>query len=325
MNEYNQEANLKDYLKIIVNNKRFIIFGTILCAAAAAAASLIMPQTYQSSLILEVGKIYLPPREQTKQEVQYIEEPNSTARVIESEEILDRVRQELNLDITLKKMREQLEIVTFEESVTNTQQMISPLVKAVYNAHSPSECVEVLNAIASIIVKQQSITYHANREALENRGKNLQEKVTSMEEVLAAQSKYRNGIQTSIEAADKTADEFGNGVSELDRSNISPVELLFLQSSSSAQRKSVTDMSEIVAELDVMIGENKEKLGDFKDEIVNIQSLSSLSTPTRVRSSAVLPDRPISPDKVINTVVGGILGLVFTILFSFFRVYWKDN
>ena len=101
----------------------------------------------------------------------------------------------------------------------------------------------------------------------------------------------------SMNKVERNADEYGQQLNKLEPSRVSPVEFLFLQSFASEQRKSATDLNEILAELEVTIGENQEKLGDFKDEIVNIKSLLDLSTPTKVRSPAILPDRPFKPHK----------------------------
>ena len=80
------EATLKDYIAVVRKRMKLILAGMLVCAVIAAVVSLIMPKTYQSSLILEVGKIYLPPSErQSQQEVELLEEPDSTAQVIESD------------------------------------------------------------------------------------------------------------------------------------------------------------------------------------------------------------------------------------------------
>ena len=321
-----QEVELRDYLKIVVRHKRFIICGALLSALVAGAFSFIMPQTYQSSLILEIGKIYLPPREMTKQEVEFIEDPDSTAKVIEGDAVLDKVREQLKLDVTLKDLREQLEVRTFVEAVSaNPQKMGSSLVGVTWEAHSPRECVDFLNALAALIVKQHAANYEANHQALENRIKNLQEKLGFIEKVVSAQVQYRQEIQASMNKVEQKADEYGQQLSKLEPSRVSPAEFLFLQSFASEQRKGTTDLNEILTELEVAIGENQEKLGDFKDEIVNIKSLIELSTPTKVRSPAILPDRPCKPHKLLNIIIGGVLGLMITVLTSFFRAYWKNE
>ena len=317
--------DLKTYLRIIVRYKRFIIWGSIICALAAGIVSFIMPQTYQSSLLLEIGKIYLPPRDMTKQETEFIEEPKSAAHVIESEAVLNKVSAELNLDIPLRKLRKKIEVETFNDVMSTSQKEGSPLVKIICEASEPQETVDVLTLLASTIVDQHKMRYQSNQQSLKNLVMIYNEKIASMQKVVSTQQKYRQQIQLNIDKTDKTADKFSIDLSELDSSKISPIEFLFLQSSSSAQRKSVNDLREIIAELDTLIGENQEKIGEYKDEIVNLESLNKLSTPTRIRSPAILPDHATSPNKLLNIIIAGLLGLILTILISFFHVYWTGE
>ena len=130
------EIDLRALLKLIVKRKKIIIGGTLVCVILAGAVSYIIPRAYQSSLILEVGRIYLSSRA-WKQELQFIEEPAATATVMGSKGILESVRRRLKLDIPLKKIQSQLEILTFIEANEDI-----PILEVAFEGSSPREAVK---------------------------------------------------------------------------------------------------------------------------------------------------------------------------------------
>lgn len=314
-----EELTLKDYLRILKKRRKLIIWGTIVCLATAGAISMILPRIYQSQLILEVGKIYLPPaKEKPKQEIEFLEEPDATAEIIRSEALLSRVRKELGLDESLERMRENLETITFQEDV-NPAKMGSPLVELIYQDTPPETVVNVLTGLAEIIIDEHQKKYQNNVDALKNRVGNLEEKISGMQEVVDRQLKLRHSLVQRIEMLVNKISDFDDKVDSKQDSGVNQVEAFFIDSYSSNQERIVSTLNEAMAEIDTSVAENREKIGDFKDEITNLRNLSNLCQPTRIRSRPVIPEKPIKPKLMLNLVIGLLVGLALTVFIAFLK------
>jgi uncharacterized protein involved in exopolysaccharide biosynthesis len=314
-----EELTLKDYIRILKKRRKLIIWGTIFCLASAAAVSLILPRIYQSQLILEVGKIYLPPaKEKPKQEIEFLEEPDATAEIIRSAALISRVREQLGLDEPLEWMRENLETITFLEDVNPTK-MGSPLVELIYQDTPPETVVNVLTGLAKIIIEEHQKKYQDNVGALKNRVVNLEEKISGMQEVVARQLKLRHSLVQRVEMLVNKISDFDDKVAGKQDSGVNQVEAFFIDSYSSNQERIVSTLNEAMAEIDTSVAENREKIGDFKDEITNLRNLSNLCKPTRIRSWPVVPEKPIKPKLGLNLVIGLLVGLALTVFIAFFR------
>ena len=110
-----EEIDMRLLLKLILRKKTIIITGALICAVLAGALSFLVPRTYQSSLIMEVGRIYLSPRMGTR-ELEFLEGPEATANLLSGIGILSEVNRELDLGLRLKQIQDRLEVVTFTEA-----------------------------------------------------------------------------------------------------------------------------------------------------------------------------------------------------------------
>ncbi len=313
-----KELTLKDYMRVLRKRRKLIIGGTLLCLAAAGAVTLIMPRLYQSQLILEVGKIYLPPaKEKPKQEIEFLEEPDATAEIIRSEAVLSRVRDQLGLDEPLEEMRKHLETVTFLEDVSPTK-MGSPLVEVIYQDNPPQTVVDVLNGLARIVIEQHQKRYLDTIDALKSRVVNLEEKITGLQEVVDRQLELRKNILQRIELLTGKISDFDDKVDKRGAEG-SQAEAFFIDSYASNQERIISVLNEAMTEIDTSVAENGEKIGDFKDEIANLRNLADLCQQTRVRSQPVVPEKPIKPRPALNLAIGLLVGLLLTLSIAFFK------
>lgn len=320
-----QEAELRDYLKIIVRYRFLIIGGVLVSALVAGAISFIMPHIYRSSLLLEIGKLYLPPRDRFPQEVDFIEDPASTARVIESDSVLREVRNQLQIDIPIRKLRQRINTETHTLEMPGAQPTLGQsLITISMDSPSAQESVEFLNKIAGIVVEWHKRKFDDNQQALKNRLENLQEQRGFLEKSIASQIQHQRDIQDSIRVLEIQADEYSQQMSRLDPDKMSPTEILFLQSAAAEQTRGVSSSKEVLTKVEESISDNRAKLKEVRDDIVNISNLINLSDPTRIRSEAVLPEEPIRPRKTLNILVGGVVGLLVTVFAAFLVTYWKD-
>ncbi len=317
----NGEIDLKYCLRLIARRKKFIISGALICLIVAAGVGFLIPKTYRSSLLLEIGRIYLS--KMAVEERQFIEDPDTVAEVVRSDGILERVRRELKLKLRLNKMRKRLGVETFVQEMRYKGYL--PVLELSYESSSPRDAVEVLNNLADIIIDRHRKEFDLYRGSLEAKIEYGEEKIAAMEKITAAQIQYKDLTQKYIDQGGVEVEEFRKGLSGREGSpGTSAVELLFLQSSSLTGEIHITDLTKFKAQLDVGIGNNQKEIADARADIVNYRTLIGLSSPTEIRSPAVLPEFPSKPNRGLVIVIGGALGLALTILIVLFREYLKE-
>ncbi|MEO6665289.1 MAG: Wzz/FepE/Etk N-terminal domain-containing protein, partial [Nitrospiria bacterium] len=55
-----EDIDLFEYLQAVWSHRRLILLGTLGAMAAAGALSLALPKTYQASMLLKVGTLFVP-------------------------------------------------------------------------------------------------------------------------------------------------------------------------------------------------------------------------------------------------------------------------
>jgi uncharacterized protein involved in exopolysaccharide biosynthesis len=108
-----------------------------------------------------------------------------------------------------------------------------------------------------------------------------------------------------------------------DKANMN--ELLFFKASLNSLKEQLIDVETEINEADLNIGEQEEKIQEARDWIANINGYIGLSRNTEIRSQPVLPDEPIKPDKGLNIIMAGLLGILITMFFVFFSHYTKSE
>ena len=311
-----ETVSLKDYWLVIRKNIKFILIGTLLCVIAAGLITFILPEIYQSSLILQIGELYLPPKT-TESDMKLIEEPEVTVKMIVSDAVLDEIRKELKLDLPLNELRGKLTVTPFKKDDIRKEML--PYLEVACQGRPPRKTVDILNTLAGIIVGKHRVKYEAVQETLRNRISNFREKIAASEKIIAEKTKSVREIRKLITEGDRDSREFIDEMGELTDLDTTPVELLFLQSSSLSEKTNVTRLKQIEDTLSTNIETEQQKISNFKDQIDDIRNLIVLSAPTEIKSVPVMPEMPIKPRKRLIVLVAGIAALTGTILISFFR------
>ena len=304
------EISLKEIVQVLGKRKKFIIGGTLICVLIAGGVSFLMPKTYQSSLMLKIGQIYLPP-DTTKKDVELIEKASLLAEEIGSGALLEKVWMKSKEDIPeRKRLKAQMEAEIFEKGTL-------PLIKVYCQSRDPLEAFKLLTGVGEMIIDCHSHKYEANRRALEVLIDNLQEKIKATEKVITAQSQYRQEVLKFSQEGENSLDEFRNKLSKLQSSQVTPMELLFLQTSSLNENRLITELNQIQAELMISIEENQKMIADYRDTIATLELRLALSTPTKVIKPSTLHTAPVRPNKKLITIIAAVLGLLFSTSFVF--------
>ncbi len=313
------ELELRDLIRIIFKNKYLIIGITLGCLVVAGAISFILQPVFESSLILEIGQIYLSPQPGIL-EARYIEDPEAVAKILIGPGVLDEVRRELNLAVRLRKLRNRIEVMSYAEG--NKEPL--PVLEIFSQGKSPRETVEILNTLAGIIIKRHLAKYSAYQQTLEERITFSRDKIAGIRNIIAAQNLTQAEAQRYIAKGEASADEFSRELGQLDSTAPNPVDMLYLQGTALTEKQNITLLASFKARIDVQIGQDQKEVADTEMEIVSLENLKEFSTPTRIVSPAVLPEQPISPKKLLMMVIAGFLGFAGAILFIFFREHLKE-
>jgi len=312
-----EEIDMRLLLKLIARKKKLIVSGTLICAVLGGAISFLVPRAYQSSLILEVGRIYLSPRASTR-EMQLLEEPTAAANVISGIGILSEINRRLDLGLRPKKLQKRLEVITYIEA-----NKFLPIMEVVYEGRSPREAVDVLNALAGIIIKRHEERYRPYQDGLEKRIQSNHDKISAIGKIIAAQTRYRDLSQKYIEKGEVSVDEFSRELGELDSSGSTAVDMLYLQDSALREKINISTLTQFKAEMDMRIGEGRKHIADADMEIADLQSRLGLSFMTRIVSPAIPVDTPIKPNRPLIVLIAAVIGFALMTMIITGREYLK--
>lgn len=314
------DGSLNLYWGVIKRGKWVIISGTLFCMIVAGIVSFLLPPIYESSMIIEVGQLYPVPEEGIKKETELIEEPMAMAAILASDEFLDKTRKKLNLDLSLEKMKNRLSVEQIVE-LTRFQRSESTLIRVTWEDPSPELCVEVLNSLANELIEQHDQIFRVAIKNFTERIDSLKGKIASAEKVIATQNKYREVMVNRMAGIEEGIADYEKLIKELnfDKSNMN--ELLFFKAALNSLKEQLLEVETEINTAELNIGEQEEKIQESRDWIANIEGYIGLSRNTEIRSRPVLPDTPIRPEKVLNIIMAGALGLLLTVLLVFFSFY----
>ena len=173
-----EEVDLMDYLKVVWKWKYLIIIGTVVCAAIAGMVSLSLPRVYETTEVIEIGRI------RTTQEVEGIKtggeellaDVNSVKSVMESEAFMNQVIQTLNLNESPKSLLERVKVQRVER--TN-------ILKVSVQANSPEEAVRIAKAMANLVINDHKDKFNKLMKLQNSYKEDLARDVKKMEEEIA--------------------------------------------------------------------------------------------------------------------------------------------
>ncbi len=313
-----QEMDLRILIRLIGRRWKGIVLGTLLFVILAGAASFLVDRIYESTMILEVGRLYLSPQA-WKNELEFIEEPEAVARMLESYGMLEEVRRQVKLDLGLRSLAKRLEVETFLED-----RQYLPILKFTAEGASPGEAVKILNTLAELIITRHGEKYRVYRQGLKERIERTREKIAAYRAIISAQEQHRDLSQQYIDQGRTSIEEFLQDLSEFDSSASNAVDMLYLQGSALAERQNVTDLARFKAEMDIEIGLNRKEMADAEIGIVELETRRDLSTPTRIISPAVAADRPVKPNRALIVALAAVVGFSLVLLIAVGREYIRE-
>ncbi len=140
-----EEVELIDYLRVIWKRRWLIVGGTLICMLAALVVSLLLPKVYETSLNLQIGRVWEKP----------IESPYRVTEIINSEPFLDKVRKKMGLDQTAHEMKTGKVVVAESIEGGKISDQGNPiLVSILTKARTPEKTVELVQTVADLVIQE---------------------------------------------------------------------------------------------------------------------------------------------------------------------------
>lgn len=300
-----ENTELIDYLGVIWKWKLLIILIAVVCAITSGVVSFVLPKIYQSSATLEVGRI--PGYSGASREhIEPIEDIESVSEVLESDEMLSKIREKFNLPATLGGIRAKLDVEPILGKYIGSK-LQARLIKITFEGRDPQLTVDVLNTLSDFLIKQHLQEYQASIESLD-------EEINNSQDEISLQNDYQKVVGEQIKVAERAIAETKKELSQLSLRNISPLEVLFL-------RSTLRDQEELIADFHELINDAQLFIHQLKNKVVYLNNIRAVSENTELRDKPIKPDGPVRPRKKLNAIIGGVVGLVAAIILAFFFEY----
>ncbi len=296
-----ENTELIDYLGVIWKWKLLIVLIAVVCAVTSGVISFVLPKIYQSSAIFEVGRISRYRGASREQEP--IEDIESVSEVLESDGMLSKIKERLNLDATLGGIRAKLEVEPILGKYIGSR-LQARLIKISFEDQDPQLTVDVLNTLSDSLIEQHIKEYQASI-------KSLDQEISNSQDEIKLQDEYQKVVREQMKVAEKAIAETRKELSELSLKDISPLEVLFLRSTLGDQEERIADFHRELKDVQLSIQH-------LKDRVVYLENMRAVSENTEVRNKAIKPEIPIRPRKKLNAIIGGVVGLVAAIILAFF-------
>jgi len=161
-----EEVDLMDYLKIVWKWKYLIIIGTVVCAAIAGMVSLSLPRVYETTEVIEIGRVVGSSLANVK----------AVKSIMESESFADEVIHTLNLNENPRHLLERIKV-----QVTNGTNML----KISVQGKSPEEAVRIARTMANLVINDHKDKFNKLMKLQNSYKEDLARDVKKMEEEIA--------------------------------------------------------------------------------------------------------------------------------------------
>ncbi|MFQ5455458.1 MAG: Wzz/FepE/Etk N-terminal domain-containing protein [Nitrospirota bacterium] len=347
--QHEEEIELIDYIRVIWKRKYIIVLGTLLCMITAGIVSLMMSGIYKGSLILEVGKTYIL-------EKGLIEEPKTVEEIIKSDEMSLKLKEILKSEDDVSYINNRIKVntksnplikITYQSGEQGEiRDALNFLANSIIKEHKKKydNTIIVLNQRLNSVKEQ----IKKNMDKINDNKKkstNIKKKIKRVKEQIKIDNSYIKVVRDQIGVFTNGISDVNKQVERLNVSKIEPLEMLFLQTNIKDQQtqliwlrrelndikirnaereKNITNMENQILDIESQNSELQIHNEGLKETMAEIENFKSLTENTRIRSQAVVSERPIKPNKRMNVLIAGAIGLMSTLIIAFFAEYLQN-
>ncbi len=340
---HGDEISLKELILILWNGKKMIIGITIGCIILSIIYTFfIVKPVYEATSEI----IVQPTAEVATRYGTYTfpsENPKDYINYIRSNDVLVRVIEEEGLDITIKNIKDKIKIN--REGEDTVRFLITT------SSNTAESAVTINKKLIEKFILTQRIMYkrYAIEQFVDYYNRSLDESILSIESqerLLRERQELLKAIppiytlQKSLFSDPKTAAAYADKF-DLDLNELSQAMLVeeYAKGVYLRLEEICINTEEGLIDSRESLYNTQEKLKDLKEEQKNIElalknndfslvfnnKADVFKNKVIVASPAVESKKPIKPRKVINLIIGAVLGGILGVFITFGLAYWKNN
>ena len=330
MNENRNEIELIDFLNIVWKRKWFIILFTSFLVIAVGVISFLLPPKWEVNALIQPGKFLIQTSDGQFEEV-LVKDPKQIASQINEATYRILIASELNLDILkFPKLR--------AENLQDTN-----LVQVSIKEKDIKRAKLILNSLFNNLKKEIDKKVEIESQGIDSRIKSREiEKSRTNEEIKTNKNKL-NIVNLRKKEIEKEMIDIKKRIESLEeeqrlnlkKENRSESESLAMLLYSNEIQQSLMNYNSLnelfsrkkMEEEDINLDiENKEKrINQLDNEIENLRVIRGRIDYTQLIKEPTSSLTPISPKKILNVLIAGILGLMLSTILAFFLEYIKSQ
>jgi len=318
-----EEIDLMDYVKVILKRKWLILAVFFGAAIVAGVFSFLMPKVYKIDTSLEVGQIA----------GEAVEVPGQVVEKIKSDVYGIFVREKLQIP---EEKYPKIKI----ENPKDTN-----LITLVIESAKPPESKNILEAINNLILAEHQEKIKTKKELIGQDIKTTEDKIKLAESDI---EKTKNKIEPINEDIKRIENKIANAEEEKENleakvdalQKVLPYQqdpgtqfALFDTKEKLANKKqeienlylTINSLKRSKEDLDVQINSIKTSIESLNAQINALKASLDEIKPTQVIKSPTVSEKPVKPNKKLNIIIAGILGLFVGVFLAFSQEWWEKS
>ncbi|MGM8215078.1 Wzz/FepE/Etk N-terminal domain-containing protein [Bacillaceae bacterium W0354] len=307
--EHEQEISLREIIEALLNGKWIIVSITALFTIVAIIYSFIIADpVYESKATVIINKVEQPIGSLNE----YVDNATSKEMVIDvmkSPEVIQKTIKDLNLDRTISSLQNSLSVTAVE----NNEALVRIKLQGT-DRELISNILDQLIVNTRDSIKQSVDTY-----------------ITSYQELYLEK----------MDEEQQQLNEFLQEYSELEKAVGLPLLVLFQQNAAGseyileANEALLQELRELDKETQIeyeqvnarinRANQQLQEFYNFYSDAVTAQSLELVPERVSVFSNAFASVNPVKPNKMLNTAIALVLGLMVSVGVVFMREYWRNS
>jgi len=288
MTEMEEEIDLREYISVLLKRKGIIILIFLIVVITAAIISYFaLPPIYQSSTVFSVAQVDRQPVINITDTVFSVAQVDRQP-VINITEALEIIKSNVVLDEVINQMSLEETTEQLKRQITTEGLKDTNFIKVTVEADTPEKAKSLVENIVKVFIEQHQDEYKEKVKLIESRVNILKEQIAEFEKNIQEIEKTKKKIAASEE------------LSEAERQFQASLLLNSLVTERSLYNSLISQINSLKTSLN--------NCQDFK--IINY---------------AQLPTAPIKPNKKLNILIAGVLGLFVGIFVAFFLEFWQKG
>lgn len=158
------EIDLRDYIKVMLRRKKVILAVFFICVITATIISFLVPRVYESSSIIQIGKIN-----------ELLMKKEEAREILLTQDFLKPIIKKLNLDIEADKLKKNINV----ENIKNTN-----FLKINVQYPCAKMAAKINAAIANSFISKGQAIYQRRVSLINDRLKEIEREIKSTEEAM---------------------------------------------------------------------------------------------------------------------------------------------